>query len=141
MALKYDADLKVCTEQPCPCKRFTPNDVEAYRIMKRSPDSEDFIPPAKKKNPPQKLNCSSYALSFFTTLEKAQAQVAHLEGKGVEVSKVMGDSIGQIRITKSDGLTNKPNGRGHFDLHENASTEFNNRQITIHHSKSGCEQC
>lgn len=65
IALKYEAELKLRPDQPCPCpSRFIRRRVTAYRFVHNEASASDFLPVAKIDGVKPKDKCNKFALSF-----------------------------------------------------------------------------
>lgn len=134
MALKYQAELQLCPDQPCPSSRYASSERVGYRFM-RSPARvpEDFKPPALMPHRPRQASCGSYALSFNDTLEAARRKYqSFVERFGaVGAASRYGDHIGFIQLCTADGV-HGPSSHGHFDLHEDESCDWTGRVVELH---------
>jgi hypothetical protein len=131
IALKYEAELKLSPDQPCPCpRRFIRRRLTAYRFMRNEASASDFLPVAKLDGVKPKDKCNKFALSFFVTLEQATARYADLVDRLGDLDRAIeryGDHAGRIELREADGLSCEPNASGHFDLHEAANVDWSNR--------------
>lgn len=130
MALKYDARLPRCSPQPCDClTTHSPRDLVAYRFVHRAAIDEDFVPTAALPSARAvgHAKCSNLALSFYSTVSKAQAQYRRLAER-IDVVAKCGDHIGEISLTTNDGrLSMRASKNGHLNLFEEEGTRFVNR--------------
>lgn len=129
MALLYAAYLARCPDQPCPCtERCQPRDQKAFRFMHNPASEKDFVPPAMMPGVQVKATdkCGRFALSFFESLERAQRRYRLLAERLDAVSRY-GDQIGEIDLTKKDGLMTLPDKHGHMDLYQEENVMFASR--------------
>lgn len=133
MNLKYAAQLKECTDQPCPSSRFQPRNFIGFRILKSTPDSNDFLPPAIKRGMGSRVDSSNYALSFFDNIPNARTHYHKLKDKGMDVASLFGDSICEIKVESTDGLSCPPSKKGHIDIHEEQNATLLGK-IVGHHA-------
>lgn len=132
MTLKYQDQLNSVRDQPCPCRRkFTSKSLTAYRFMHNQASQKNFIPPALLGDN-RELKCTSFALSFFRSIDEAQKKYISISKGYRSIKQRMGDHIGKIEILPTDGLASSFNTYGHMDLHPNEGIEFHNR-ITEYH--------
>lgn len=133
MILKYARQLAECPDQPCPSSRFTGKDFNGFRILRSTPTADDFLPPAIKKGMGPSADSSNYALSFFDNLTNARSHYNKMKDKGLEVSTIFGDSIGEVNVSATDGLSCLPSKKGHYDLHEEVNASLLGK-IAGHHA-------
>lgn len=131
MLLKYEAELNVRPDQPCPCpKRYQQRALTAFRFMRHEATDADFVPVAMIDGVRPKDKCDKFALSFFVTLEQAIARyedlVGRLGGRARAVERY-GDHVGRIQLSAADGLCCGANSSGHFDLHEAKGVNWSDR--------------
>jgi hypothetical protein len=131
VALKYEADLKLRPDQPCPCfTRFGQRKLTAFRYVHNEASESDFLPVAKLDGVKPKDKCSKFALSFFVTIEQAAARyedlVDRLGDRGRAIERY-GDHVGRIELSEADGLCCDASSSGHFDLHEATDVDWSNR--------------
>lgn len=129
MALKYAVELERRPDQPCPNpSKFKRRSITAFRFVhNEATDEVDFVPRPEHLHP--KAKCNAYGLSFFRSLDEAQARWSSLaavhddDGKtGVER---YGDHIGEIALVETDGVMDEPNPKsGHIELHPEDGVQF-----------------
>jgi hypothetical protein len=61
-------------------------------------------------------------LSFFSSADVAGAYFAKLQRTTRNIHKTIGDSIALGTLQTGDGVVSKPDGDGHFELHEYTNT-------------------
>lgn len=124
MPLKYQQQLN--SFQPnCPNPtRFVERAAVGYRFLMESPAVQnDFLPKAFSPDECKDFSCAHYALSFFTTVEKAQSKINELNKK-INANKRHGNFFGKVNILTTDGLTSLPATSGHFAVHEYENVTF-----------------
>lgn len=129
--MKYSTE--VCSITDCPPASSDPGRKTAYRLI-FDPASADavnnFLPPGIQK--PERvddeqrshLKCSFFAISMFTTKDKALKHYEKLKGRNPMIHLRLGSFIAEGDITPSDGVISAPNKHGHFDLHESKSADL-----------------
>jgi len=130
VALKFAAEL---SRQPHPCPnpaKFAPRACVAYRFLRKPSDEGDFEP--KLDDVRGHVTCAHYALSFFSSIEKAQERYSSLaaanDDDGQTAIKRYGDHIGEVALSATDGLMDEPNPRtGHIGLHQAVGATFSGR--------------
>jgi hypothetical protein len=131
VALKYEAELRVRPDQPCPClKRYSHRKLTAFRYMRYQASESDFIPIAKIDGVKPKDKCGKFALSFFVSLEQAVARYDDLADRLGDRDRAIeryGDHVGRIELSEADGVCCDAGSSGHFDLHEAADVEWAGR--------------
>jgi hypothetical protein len=89
--------------------------------------NNNFLPPALVSPPTDgKLSCEHWALSYFASFDSAKKKFEQLNQR-VDAKKRYGDHVGEIDLLQADGLISLPNGKGHFDLHEELEASFTGR--------------
>lgn len=97
--------------------------------MHQPATEKDFKPPAYEAGGVKKGDkCSRLALSFFDSVQSAQMRFAVLAER-IDMEAKHGAWIGEIDLTKGDGVMALPNAIGHFDLHEEESATFLGRVL------------
>jgi len=96
-------------------------------VLRKPANEGDFQP--KLDDVRGRVTCAHYALSFFSTIEKAQERYSSLaaanDDDGQTAIKRYGDHIGEVALSMTDGLMDEPNPRtGHIGLHQAAGTTF-----------------
>lgn len=117
----------------CPPASTINQDLESFRFVFADINCEkNFLPPfvqrprrANSKNDYEK--CDGYALSFFTTLEKAQRFYNYLQKSSSNIHKSLGSCIATGILYKTDGSMTKIQKNGHFSLHEFQGVDLRNR--------------
>ncbi|HEX2690787.1 MAG TPA: hypothetical protein VHN14_29425 [Kofleriaceae bacterium] len=131
MALKYEAELKLRPDQPCPrLTRYRQRNLTAFRYLHNEATDADFIPIAKIDGVKPKDKCNKFALSFFVTLAQAAARYDDLVDRLGDRDRAIeryGDHVGRIELSEADGICCDPDSSGHFDLHEAADVDWSNR--------------
>jgi hypothetical protein len=130
--LKYEAQLSICPEQPCPrMDGFKQGSRVGYRVLNWPCGQSDFVPVEFLPNchPAHKGKCDALALSFFNGPENARARFVDLLSRGADAKARMGgDQIGAVAIDPDDGIHCRPNKRsGHFSLHESVGASFHEK--------------
>ncbi len=126
MTFQYQQQLTQVRDQPCPCtEKFIPRNVTAYRFMNNLATADDFIPPAIKDGVGPGTKCSSYALSFFSSLDSARRRYLELSKK-FDASSRYGTHIAIVDIVEADGVCEDFK-NNHMDLHPEANIIFHNR--------------
>ena len=132
MPLKYQAQLALCTKQPCPCPtKFQARPTTAFRFMNRAATPMNFRPIAVIDGRTGPAPCEHYSLSFFRSVREAQQKYALLAQREDAASRY-GDVIGRVDVLAVDGVISMPNSKGHMDLHENEGVEFAPRVTEYH---------
>jgi len=88
----------------------------------------NFDPPALwgVSEPRPKEKCDRFALSFFDSVESAQARFRSL-AKREDAASRYGDHVGELAIVEEDGLMSDPTASGHMDLHPKEGALFTGR--------------
>lgn len=123
--LKYRDELKLCSDQPCPNPRsFQRSEKKVcYRFLHgESAHERDFVPfpltPHGQTTGAHGRPCEHWALSFFDSLEAARKRW-HSLAERVDAASRYGTHVGEIELTKDDGLLGPPKPKaGHLSLHE-----------------------
>ena len=118
---KYQKQIEDIPDCPSPaCK---PINIEAFRFVFEDMYHRNNFLPVLLINPKRQLSedsakCSGYALSFFSSLEKAKNQYLKLKKRNKAIGKSLGTHIAKGFIDETDGVVSEINKSGHFDLHE-----------------------
>jgi hypothetical protein len=122
--LKYLEKLEKCA-QPCPNpRRFEARSIVAFRFMRSPERAEDFLPVSELPDyNPARGSCEHHSLSFFDTLANAKKKWELLNERQDAASRY-GTHVGEVALTKNDGLSCSPGKSGHFDLHEFVGVSF-----------------
>lgn len=103
----------------CPPTGAQPCERNAFRFVSDPIDGNSFVPaalgPRRRTN---RLSCSHYGLSMFTTEPHARARFAELEEKFYEIRKTLGTHLACVALTSDHGVQTAASASGHFDLHE-----------------------
>lgn len=107
----------------CPAEGCQPVDRVAYRVVFSDiHHANNFIPPLKitptRKWTTDKVHCELLAISLFTSSESLSAFMHAAEKSVPTLREKLGTHIARGNIAHSDGIADKPNGRGHFNLFE-----------------------
>jgi len=130
VALKFATELSRLA-QPCPNpEKFAPRNCTAYRFLRNPATESDFEPNLNEVR--GKVTCAHYALSFFASIEQAQAKYSSLasvhDDDGQTAIERYGDHVGELSLTASDGMMDEPNPKsGHIGLHQAVGVTFAGR--------------
>jgi hypothetical protein len=128
MPFKYAEQIKELRLTNCPPAFWRPVDCEAFRyVFEDIEHPQNFTPPLVIR--PRRINssgfhndyvkCCGFALSFFDTLQNAQAHYARLRKNNPHIGKTIGTHIATGAIEKTDGVASDAHQKtGHFDVHE-----------------------
>ena len=116
------------------------NDLNSYRFAFNSNNRNNHIP-VYKQTPPRliqdkamnKLTCSGYALSCFSSQIHAEALFKKHKNTNKNFHKIVGESLSNGIISNADGLVTVQNSKTHFDLYEYISC---NLRVTFNIVKS-----
>jgi len=125
---KYQKQIESIPNYPSSaCK---PMNIEAFRFVFEDMNHiNNFLPvlliKPMRRLPTYSARCSGYALSFFTTLEKARSRYLELKKRGIKnIEENLGTHIAKGTIDETDGVVSEINKSGHFDLHEFKNTDL-----------------
>lgn len=107
----------------CPPPTCKPMNIEAFRFVFEDMNHRNNFLPVLLINPKRQLSknsvrCSGYALSFFSSSERAKNQYLKLRKRNKNIGKRIGTHIAKGFIDETDGVVSEINKSGHFDLHE-----------------------
>lgn len=125
--LKYQNQIKDIGDcPPSECRRM---DIKSFRFVFEDISHKNNFLPVLIIKPRRKLRneaekCSGYALSFFSSIEKAKKRYINLKNACDNIEKTIGTHIALGLINKTDGLVSKINRVGHFSLHEFKDTDL-----------------
>jgi hypothetical protein len=98
----------------------------AFRFLNKPATEQNFVPLDESRK-----DCVTLALSFWETLEKAQrvyrSIAATNDDGGVSARNRLGDHVGEILLTTTDGVMDVPNAKGHVSLHQADDVAFAHR--------------
>jgi hypothetical protein len=100
--------------ESCPPNSAIEIEMNVYRILKnKTPVEADFIPYSVqyKDNPRYKNLCIAYAISFFSSVDKAKAVLSNSIKNGNNI----GSYIGEFYLTKQDGKSVITQTTGHIN--------------------------
>jgi hypothetical protein len=122
MSIKLKYADSLAKLQDCPPVDAKPTSATSFRFVHHPiGDPRNFVPPAKL-NPQRRFHgykqCTSNALSLFTTKEKAVAAFKKLLEFNRKVYLQLGTHLAQGTVAETDGLATPPGDDGHFDLYE-----------------------
>jgi hypothetical protein len=103
--------------------------MEAWRFTHQpASDPIDFVPSAALAGGARgHRQCSNYALSFFSTLEKARKHFARLAAR-LDAEARYGGFVAKIALIETDGvLSPRPSKSGHLNLYEEEGASFAGR--------------
>lgn len=129
MPFKYQTELSQLNSM-CPGATYQPQNITGFRIVRDPITTNCYIPGAVLGT--QTKNCSSYALSFQTSLAKSRALYQSLVQRlkpGPTVQRY-GSRIVEMGILTTDGVLEVKN--GHINIHEKATTNYVPRSTTFH---------
>jgi len=127
--MKYATHLGKC-EQPCPPATSKAKSDLAFRFTSATPSAADFVPVGIMR-PRAEDSCSSFGLSFFTTLAFARDRYRALGKKGANIAARVGSHIAKVSISLADGVATPPSSSGHFDFHEAATATLERSVIDV----------
>ncbi|MCQ8870101.1 hypothetical protein [Vibrio splendidus] len=128
--MKYQTELLSVAN--CPPQACSPQNIRAYRFVYDPLDSTSFLPqgikdPARAhKETRVPVKCSLYALSMFTTEQKAIEKYRDLKKFVKNIDKTIGSHLAEGQVTTTDGTMSTPNRKGHFDVFEYSGVDFTN---------------
>lgn len=118
--LKYKAEVSGLAD--CPPLACAGRRTSLFRFVRKDLDHpKNFQPPAVQ-DPARKFRgdvacCSSYALSFFETVEAARSKYEGIRKRHPGIHELLGTHLAEVSIQKEDGLLTPAKSR-HVDLHE-----------------------
>lgn len=121
---KYQVYLDECDCECPPLETFIETSRKCFRWVHQDiHHSNNFLPVGLIETSRKADNCNElcgfYALSFFETLERAEARYRSLCGKYATFSERIGTAVAVGEIYPRDGVASRPAGKWrHFDLHE-----------------------
>lgn len=138
MGFKYASAHQGAKDKPCPCDKFLPRAVTAFRWVRSSVTEQDFLPIALIGNARSTYECEDFSLSFFATEAAARSRwvdIAKRLGSRAgsahqgyaAAARDYGDHIATVDLLSSDGACDLPSRKGHFELHENEGVSFVDR--------------
>lgn len=118
----------------CPPESSRPNETVAYRfVFEDMADDRNFVPafilkPERREaSTSNEICCSGYALSFFNSLQNAEAKYRKLRTTFKKIHQRIGTHIAEGNISKTDGVMTRITLEGHFDLHEFEGTDLRDK--------------
>ena len=127
----------------CPPTTYVRNNSNAFRWVHKDKIGESFIPLNLLKEPPPRMLdkndslCMGFGLSLFDSdlNGRKRYQKVFLSKRGLDRDsriKEMGDSIAELNIKKSDGISGHQNFEtGHFTFHEFKGVSLPERIVRI----------
>jgi hypothetical protein len=126
-------ELNKKLECKCPPADIKPVKITAYRwIFEDLKHFNNHHPPLKIE--PNRLadsddcehNCDGYALSLFTSADKAEKKLKRFLDKKPLLAEVLGNCIAEVNISETDGEGDTPEKKyGHFNFHEYENVNLN----------------
>lgn len=117
---------------------YAPGNMPACRFVFSDTTRQNHVP-QYMQNPKrmlldvtrEKATTSLFALSCFTTPEKAELFFSNLQKAFRNISNAVGDSLSEGVLSNEDGMKTATAGNGHFDFYEYEGCDLNNSfQIT-----------
>lgn len=126
MSFKYSSHIGGLKD--CPPSSCQPRTVTAYRFVFIDPNHpkyrNNFLPvsiidPTRLDiNDPDEKQCDMYGLSFFDSVASARRRFEGLLIDRPKLRDKLGTHIAEGTIEPPDGVVTRPDGKGHFTLHE-----------------------
>jgi hypothetical protein len=113
-----------------PLEKYLPTNATCFRWVHDDIEhTNNFLPPMFTGVEKEITDCATYcgnlALSFFSTMEKAEKRYLSLAGKVATFPETVGSSIAEGEIYERDGVADRPGKKsGHFELHEDIHANF-----------------
>lgn len=136
---KYQKQIDELLAKGCQLPElFAPNNTQACRFAFSEEGHQNHVP-QYMSNPKRmlqdiskgKATTSLFALSCFTTSDKAEMFYSNLRKAFKNVSTSIGDSLAEGILTNGDGLKTIASTNGHFDFYEYEACDLNKTfQIT-----------
>lgn len=131
---KYQKQIENIPNCPPPACRSV--NTEAFRFVFEDTNHRNNFLPVLLINPKRQFSkntdrCSGYALSFFSTLEKAKNRYLKLKKVNKNIGKLLGDHIAKGFINETDGLVSETDKGGHFDLYEFENAELKRKFCVV----------
>jgi hypothetical protein len=118
---KYSAFLGLVKR--CPPSNYIGLDLEAFRVVKSDPLTEESFVPAGVDDEGRlhpgndQQNCCCYGLSFFDSEEALRERMRELKKRIPLLERKLGSMVAVGRIEPDDGV-GQPEIDGHFTFHE-----------------------
>ena len=124
-AFKYREKIEALPD--CPASECREDAREGFRFVFRGRMAESFAPvgsPTSAFKWGDRERCGGWALSFFSSVENAEASFRKMQRNSSNIHKKIGDSVASGNLQHSDGVMSAPEADGHFDLHEYEGTNL-----------------
>ncbi len=134
MELRYAEKLKQYSD--CPPVRTTVRDGEAFRFVHAAIENPRNFQCAATLSPSREFDtdarrCASWALSFFSSKEKAVAFYQKLKKTSPNIEKTVGTHLARGPVVPADGRVSVDRSDGHFSLWESNEANFSDKFVII----------